>query len=125
MGYDLVLLGQTDEPRIDVDAMQRRLEQPANARVLQSLRDVKLGSAVDLMSTYSGRRADFTEWLKGAEINRDRNLRLQYLAGLGLDNNGSFYIYYEMLKRFHYPENLFIISDDKKTILKRMLQVTP
>ena len=124
MGYDLVLLGQTDAPQIDIDAMQRRLEQPAYARVMQSLRDVKLGSAVELMSTYSGRRSDFTDWLKGAEINRDRNLRLQYLAGLGLDNNGSFYIYYEMIKRFHYPDDLFIVSDEKKAALKKMLGLT-
>jgi spermidine synthase len=124
MGYDLVLLGQTDEPRIDIDAMQRRLEQPSYARVEQSLRDVKLGTAVELMSTYSGRRSDFSDWLKNAEINRDRNLRLQYLAGLGLDNNGSFYIYYEMIKRFHYPDNLFIVSDEKKAALKKMLGLT-
>jgi spermidine synthase len=70
------------------------------------------------------RRADFTDWLKGAEINRDRNLRLQYLAGLGLDNNGSFCIYYEMIKRFHYPDDLFVESDDKKTALKKMLGLT-
>ncbi len=124
MGYDLVLLGQMDAPQIDVDAMQRRIEQPAYSRVLKSLSDVKLGSAVELMSTYSGRRSDFTEWLKGAEINRDRNLRLQYLAGLGLDNNGSFYIYYEMIKRFQYPDNLFIVSDGKKVTLKKMLGIT-
>jgi len=124
MGYDVVMLGQMDMPRVDVDAMQRRLELPVNARVTQSLRDVKLGTAVELMSTYSGRRSDLSEWLKGAEINRDRNLRLQYMAGLGLDNNGSFYIYYEMLKHFQYPEDLFVISDDKKELLKKMLGVT-
>ena len=72
----------------------------------------------------SGRRSDFTDWLKGAEINRDRNLRLQYLAGMGLDNNGSFYIYYEMIKRFHYPDNLFIVSAEKKTALRKMLGLT-
>jgi len=73
------------------------------------------------MSTYSGRRSDFTDWLKSAEINRDRNLRLQVSRRLGLDNNGSFYIYYEMLKHFHYPDNLFIVSDEKKAALKKML----
>ena len=124
MGYDLVLLGQANPPRIDVDAMQRRLDQPAYKRVVESLREVKLGSAVELMSTYSGRRADIADWLKGAEINRDRNLRLQYLAGMGLDNNGSFYIYYEMMKRFHYPEDLFVVSEDKKVALKKMLGAT-
>jgi spermidine synthase len=60
--------------------------------------------------------------LKGAEINRDRNLRLQYLAGLGLDNNGSFFIYYEMVRRFRYPDDLFIVSPEKKAALKKILQ---
>jgi spermidine synthase len=124
MGYDVVMLGQTDAPHIDVDAMQHRLEQPGYARVAQSLKDVKLGTAVELMSTYSGRRSDFDDWLKGAQINHDRNLRLQYLAGLGLDNNGSFYIYYEMMKRFRYPDDIFALSDDKKAALKKMLGVT-
>jgi len=124
MGYDVVMLGQMDTPRVDVDAMQRRLELPAYARVEQSLHDVKLGTAVELMSTYSGRRSDLREWLNGAEINKDRNLRLQYLAGLGLDNNGSFYIYYEMLKHFQYPDDMFVISDEKKALLKKMLGVT-
>jgi spermidine synthase len=124
MGYDLVLLGQADTPRIDVDAMQQRLEAAGYERVLGSLRDVKLGSAVELMSTYSGRRNDFTGWLKDAEINRDRNLRLQYLAGMGLDNNGSFYIYYEMMRRFRYPDEMFVVSPEKKAILKKMLGVT-
>ena len=121
MGYDVVLLGQLDTPRIDIDAIQQRLDRPSYMRVARSLRDVKLGSAVELLSTYSGRRADFVDWLKGAQINRDRNLRLQYLAGLGLDTNGSFYIYYEMMKRFHYPEDIFVASHDKSAALKKML----
>ncbi len=121
LGYDLVMLGQTDEPHIDVDAMQQRLERPDYARVLQSLRDVKLGSAVDLMATYSGRRSDIADWLKDAQINRDRNLRLQYLAGLGLDENGSFFIYYDLMRRFRYPEDIFTLSDDKKQKLKKIL----
>jgi spermidine synthase len=124
MGYDVVMLGQMDAPRIDVDGLQQRLERPDYAPVAQSLRDVKLGTAVELMSTYSGRRSDFGEWLKGAQINRDRNLRLQYLAGLGLDNNGSFYIYYEMMKRFRYPDEIFQVSEDRKIALKKMLGVT-
>ena len=40
---------------------------------------VGLGSAVDLLGTYAGRKRDLAKWLEKAEINRDRNLRLQYL----------------------------------------------
>jgi spermidine synthase len=124
MGYDMVMLGEAEPLRVDVAAMQKRLERPEYGRVMQSLKDVKLGSALELLSVYSGRRADFTDWLKGAEINRDRNLRLQYLAGMGVDDNASFYVYYEMMRRFRYPEDLFVISDEQKPVLKKMLGFT-
>ena len=38
-----------------------------------------------MLATYSGRAADLAPWLKNADINRDRNLRLQYLAGMALN----------------------------------------
>ena len=38
---------------------------------------------MDLFSTYAGRASDLKGWLKDAAINRDRSLRLQYLAGRG------------------------------------------
>jgi spermidine synthase len=121
MGYDMVMLGQSEPLRVDIEGMQRRLERSDYARVLQSLKDVKLGSALELMSVYTGRRSDFTDWLKDAQINRDRNLRLQYLAGMGVDDNSSFYIYYEMMRRFRYPEDVFLISPEQKPKLKKML----
>src|SRR5437763_12525258 len=39
-GYDLVLLGQTEPTRIDVDTIQARLNRPEYAPVAQSLRDI-------------------------------------------------------------------------------------
>ena len=51
----------------------------------QSLHDVGFNSAADLLSTYVGQGPDFQPWLKDAIINRDRDLRLQYLAGLDVD----------------------------------------
>jgi spermidine synthase len=44
-----------------------------------------------------GNKADFTPWLAGAEINRDRDLRLQYLGGWGINSNLADPIYREML----------------------------
>jgi spermidine synthase len=40
-------------------------------------------------------------------INRDRNLRLQYLAGLGLNLYQSDRIYSDMVAHARYPEGLF------------------
>src|SRR5581483_4398622 len=106
-GYDVVMLGTTDDRRIDVDAMQRRLDQPEYARVRASLQEVALGSAVDLLARYGGRASDLAPWLAGAQINRDRDLRLQYLAGLAVNDSMSEQIFDEMLRYRRYPDDLF------------------
>ena len=65
-------------------------------------------SAIDLFSTYAGKRPDLDPWMSDAIINRDRNLRLQYLAGLGLNLYQSDVIYADMLKHAtRFPEELF------------------
>ena len=58
------------------------MERPERQAVRTSLEDVGFASLVDLLSTYAGHAEDVRGWLEGAEINRDRNLRLQYLAGM-------------------------------------------
>ena len=111
-GYDLVLLGQVgDQPiKINVDEVQAKLNRPEYAPVVKSLRDIGFYSAVDLFSSYGGRATELKEWLKDAPINRDRNLRLQYLAGLGLNLYESGPIYSEILRYRKFPEDMFIGS---------------
>jgi spermidine synthase len=106
-GYDVFLLGRLESGKIDVDAMQTRLDRPDYARVVESLRDVGLGSAVELLSTFAGQDTDLRPWLQGAEINRDGNLRLQYMAGLAVNANAEQAIYSEMLRYRQFPLNLF------------------
>jgi spermidine synthase len=84
-GYDAVLLAREDDEPIDVDRIHERLGQPEYARVKRSLADVGFRSATDLLGTYAGRASDLAPWLEGAVVNTDRNLRLQYLAGQGLN----------------------------------------
>lgn len=107
-GYDLVLLGQVERTKIDVDEIERKLRRPEYAPVAQSLAQVGMFSAVDLFSTYAGRRPDLDPWMSDAIINRDRNLRLQYLAGLGLNLYQSDAIYADMLRYARYPDDLFV-----------------
>jgi spermidine synthase len=106
-GYDLVLFGQLGDGKINVDEVQKRLDDPANAAVLESLRQVGIFSAIDLFGTYAGGRADMQAWLSDAIINTDRNLKLQYLAGLGLNLYQSDAIYQAMKQDAKYPEGLF------------------
>ena len=63
----------------------KELQVPTGGKLMNALAEVGIFSAVQLFGTYSGSRADMTNWLEGAEINTDGNLRLQYLAGLGLN----------------------------------------
>ena len=106
-GYDLVLMGQVEPIKIDLDAMDAKLQSPKYAQVAQSLREIGFNSAVELFSTYAGQKSDLGVWLQDAAINRDRNLRLQYLAGMGLNLYQSGPIYSEMLAHTRFPDNLF------------------
>ena len=80
-----MLVGQNQPTTIDVDQIQAKLQRPEYEPVARSLREIGMTSAVDLFATYAGRKPDLEPWLRDATLNRDRNLRLQYLAGLGLN----------------------------------------
>ncbi len=110
-GYDLVLMGQVDPIRINVDELQAKLDDPRYVQVAQSLREIGIHSAVDLLSNYAGTPVDLAPWLKDAMINRDRNLRLQYLAGMGLNLYQSGPIYSEMLSHIRFPDHMFTGSE--------------
>ncbi len=116
---DLVLFGQTEPARIDVDGLQQRLNRADHSLVAESLREVGFWSAVRLLKTYTGRAADLQPWLQDAQINRDRNLRLQYLAGMGLDLQDAALIYEEMVRYRYFPDDLFVASQERKEALRR------
>jgi len=121
-GYDVVLVGQAEESKIDVDKMQARLASPEYAKVAQSLREIGIYTAVDLVATYAGSSTDLKPWTKDALINRDRNLRLQYLAGLSLNTYKADPIYINMTKSARYPENLFTGSEPTMESLRRAIK---
>lgn len=120
-GYDVVLIGHVEPLEIDVDLIQERLRQFDHAPVARSLADVGFPQILDLLSTYAGQASDLEPWLKDAEINRDRNLRLQYLAGMGLNLYDEKHIYNEILSYREYPEKLFVASAKTHFELKRRL----
>ena len=117
-GYDLMLLGEADPIQINVDKLQDRLDRPDYAGVAQSLRDVGLNSAVEILETYAGRASDLKPWLNGAEINRDRNLRLQYLAGLAVNASREGIIFDEMLRYRRFPADLVVGSEQDVRALR-------
>ena len=120
-GYDLVLLGQVEPTRIDIEAVQRHLDEPVMAPVARSLGEIGLFSSLDLFSNYAGTKKDLAPWLADAIINRDRNLRLQYLAGMGFNLYESEAIYADMLRYSQYPDDLFVGSDQTKMALRNAI----
>jgi spermidine synthase len=125
-GYDMVLLGREGSARLDVDSIAARLARPEFAEVAQSLREIGFDSALDLFSTYAGSAATLEPWLAGAEINRDRNLRLQYLAGLGLNTYDQGAIYQQILSYRKPPVDLFTGSESRlEALWKATAPVSP
>jgi spermidine synthase len=123
-GYDVVLLGQAEPAQINVDRIDQKLRSPEYARIAESLGQIGFYSAIDLFSTYAGNKHDMAEWLKDAAINRDRNLRLQYLAGMGLNLVQANDIYVNMIANSRFPENLFTGSERFMQDLRSRLQLT-
>jgi spermidine synthase len=111
-GYDIFLLGGNQPLHVNLDRLEARLAGPDYARVKQSLASVGFGSAAGLLSTYAGQAADLATWLSGAEINRDGNLRLQYMAGLAVNTNQENAIYDQMLSYRRFPYDIFQGSSD-------------
>jgi spermidine synthase len=110
-GYDLVLLGQVDGTTINLDEIDARLQRPEYEPVRRSLSEIGMESAVDLFATYAGSASDLQPWLKDAQVNRDRNLRLQYLAGRGLNLYRAGEIFAEMLPYAQDPRGTFTGTD--------------
>jgi spermidine synthase len=133
-GYDAVLFGQAEAAPIDLDALQQRLERPDHKAVKDSLREVGFGSirigsdgavawetAVDLMATFAGRARDLRDWSRDAQINTDRNLRLQYLAGMWLNKYMGHEILLSILAHYRFPDETFVGSPARVAALREAL----
>jgi spermidine synthase len=120
-GYDTVLLGSLDALKVDLNEIQDRANRPSYAAVLTALTDVGYKPPIDLLGTFAGQGSDLRPWLGNAEINRDRDLRLQYLAGFQLNLYQGEPIYREILSYRKFPGDLFVGSDDlEQTVHKAM-----
>jgi spermidine synthase len=107
-GYDAVLVGRKSDEPIDLTRLQARLQSAAYAPVAASLRAVGFDSALDLMSTFAGNAESLAPWLEGAARNTDRSLRLQYLAGQGLNVLAADEIFGALAgSNPHFPARLF------------------
>jgi spermidine synthase len=122
-GHDMVLLGNVEPLRIDLDQMEQRVGyRGGDTKMAQSLAEVGMNSPVDLFAAYAGRAPDLKPWLRGAAINRDRNLRMQYLAGLGLNLDDAAAIYAGMLAYRRFPDDLFLSAEGRVDSLREAIR---
>ena len=127
-GYDAILFGQVEPTVINVDDFQGRLERPDHEKVRESLREVNFGQSfdwdveegLDLLATYAGQATLLKDWTVGAEINTDRNLRLQYLAGMSMNANTGEQTLASIREHYQFPEQTFIGSPERIDVLKRL-----
>jgi spermidine synthase len=120
-GYDVVLMARLDDEPVDVDALQARITRAEYTRVMSSMAEVGYESAFDLLQTYSGSSRDLASWLQGAEINRDSNLRLQYIAGLNTNESLVTEIRDEILTYRTFPSSLFTGSPESIAYLSETI----
>ena len=95
--------------RIDVSELSARIEK--SPIVAESLAEVELGYIVTLLASYIGRGPDLEEWLEGAQINHERSLRLQYLAGMSFEVIRGQEIYRTIAQYRKYPDTLIIAPE--------------
>jgi spermidine synthase len=124
-GYDTVLMGTVETPHFNVDEWQAKLDRPDYAAVKKSLGEIGINSALELFANYAGRASDMKGYTADAQINHDRDLRLQYLAGLGLNLYQSDAIYRDILRYKQFPEGLFSGSEATMTQLRNAIASAP
>ncbi|QEG32920.1 Spermidine synthase [Bythopirellula goksoeyrii] len=109
-GYDIIAVAQVDEVPIDLQAVQDRID--SNKKLKSALDEVHLGSVVDLFKHYVGCGKDLDTILQDAQINRESNLKLEYMAGLASYIQEPDAILRIILSPLRYPTEM-LINDEK------------
>ena len=117
-GYDAVIYGQAEPKPFNIDDIQQRLDNTEYVEVANSLNEVGFDSAIELFGTFAGYGPQLKPWLQDAQINSDRNLRLQYLAGMSMNYYMNAEILDEILVYYSFPYELFRGSGESLLILE-------
>ena len=124
-GYDVIMLSKAEALKIDPAALDARLNRRDHGRIEAALTQVELAGVDGLMATYAGQARDLRPWLADAQINTDRNLRLEYLAGMA-NNVYDAQISQDMLMFRRFPEEMFSgASPEWMERLRRVMAAPP
>jgi len=124
-GYDLLTLGGVGASKINLDDALARLTRDDYHRVRESLKSIGCRSVYSLLANYAGRAADLGPWLADAPLNRDHELRLQYLAGLGLNCYEQDLICSDLLSHRRFPPELFQGTPAQLGALRQLIERPP
>lgn len=119
-GYDLVLLGTEEKLRINTGRIQDKLS--ANPAINRTLNTIGFESLGRLLSSYTAHGRGVQTWLENAEVNHDRSLRLQYLAGAASGRYDAKDIYDSISRNRSFPESLFETAGPLEAELRRLFQ---
>jgi len=97
---------------VDIDAAEAKLRRPDFAKVRQSMNEIGFPTATAMYATYLGDEPAMRDWLKGAQINTDHNLRLMYLAGWGINAEMADTLYRKIMAMRKTPRPMFTGSPD-------------
>ena len=100
----------------------KRINRDDHSPVRESLREVGIGSLVELFATYAGNATDLAPWTAGAALNADGDLRLSYLAGWGINSVLEDVLYRKMLLYRKPPVEIF--SGSPEAVQKIMMSLT-
>ena len=120
-GYDVVLAAREGGLSIDLERFVDRLQSGEHSWVAESLGQVGFSRVLDILGTYAASAEDLEPWLVDAELNRDRNLRLMYLAGLGLNRYREAEILREIVEYRTFPERVFLGEPERVAALRRAM----
>ena len=107
-GYDIVLMGHLSKPKLDLGVLLERYQSREFTMVALAMEEVNFRNVFDIFDTYAGSGDDIEEWLADAKVNRDSNLKLQFLAGMGINQYEAGSIYSEIFRRARFPKSLLV-----------------
>ena len=120
-GYDVVAIGWADNTAIDLAEMQQRIDN--NERLKANLDEVGIGSVPRLFRQYCGNHLTLKRTVENAEINHDRSLKLEYMAGLSLFFQEPDAIYSSITEFIDYPSQLLVNDQPFKAEIIELLEL--
>ena len=77
------------------------------SKIEESIHEMEFNSLDDMLTLYVADKEALKEWVRGAQINSDMNLRLEYLAGAAAYQNNREEIFRDIIAHRRWPQELF------------------